>query len=195
MLPLVLFAALTAAAVYESAWDRGLQHVVARHVPELGDLVEELIPAAGASIAAAAVGFFALTRRPQQALFWALAVAGPFVLDPVLKDAIERPSPDASGYSFPSGHATLSFAVVMAAVLTAPSRWRPALVAAGLLFLIAYGGVIVESQVHYPSDVVGGWCIACAWTGGLWLLIPRARRPSARGPDASAAGESADVPA
>jgi undecaprenyl-diphosphatase len=27
--------------------------------------------------------------------------------------------------------------------------------------------------VHYPTDVLGGWCIGTAWAMGCWALMAR----------------------
>jgi membrane-associated phospholipid phosphatase len=176
VLSLLLFAVLAAAAVYDASWDSHLRQVLLRGTPEIpghDDAVNRFVAVVGAFLAAAYVGFFVLRKRPDAALLWVLAIAGALALDLLLKRAIQRPSlnPSSSGHSFPSGNAMLSMAVVMASVLTAPKRLQLPLIGAGALFLVAFGGFTVESQAHYPSDVVAGWCVSFSWTAGLWLLL------------------------
>jgi membrane-associated phospholipid phosphatase len=75
-----------------------------------------------------------------------------------------------SDYSFPSGHALFSLTfVLMLVVLTWESRWRWWVVLAGGLFVIAIAWTRLYLGVHYPSDILGGWSLAIAWT---WLIRP-----------------------
>lgn len=173
---LLLFGGLAAAAAYNSSWDGHLRQFLLDGMPEMpgnDNLVNTIIAIAGALLAVLAVATLLLRKLRRAALFWVLAIGGALALDLLLKRAIERPSLNeaSSAHIFPSGHAMLSLTVVMACVLTAPTRWRSALAAAGALFLLAYGGLIVESQAHYPSDVVAGWSVSFAWTAALWLLL------------------------
>lgn len=99
----------------------------------------------------------------------------------VVKPIVARPRPfmavsgyplliDApSGYSFPSGHASSSFAaaVVFCFIPAIKKRWKIAAVV--LAVLIAFSRLYLF--VHYPSDVaagialgiVGGLAVACAY--------------------------------
>jgi membrane-associated phospholipid phosphatase len=73
-----------------------------------------------------------------------------------------------SDYSFPSGHALFSLTfVLMLVVLTWESRWRWWVVLTGGLFVIAIAWTRLYLGVHYPSDILGGWSLAIAWT---WLI-------------------------
>lgn len=86
-------------------------------------------------------------------------VAGAYALNYAVKLAVRRPRPElpglepltptVSGLSFPSAHATTSFAAARAYSAVAPPA---ALYAAALLFALSrpYLGV------HYPSDVLAG---------------------------------------
>lgn len=70
-----------------------------------------------------------------------------------LKIAVRRPRPDSSsGYSFPSGHAALTFAT--AAVLDRHHSWRIALPAYALATYVATSRL--HDNVHNLSDVVFG---------------------------------------
>jgi membrane protein DedA with SNARE-associated domain len=89
-----------------------------------------------------------------------------------IKDAVDRPRPDgplasASGSSFPSGHAAHSVLYVWLAV-TIVLRLRPgmargaAVVTAGFALTILVGLSRVYLNLHYLSDVSGGWALGAA---------------------------------
>ena len=70
-------------------------------------------------------------------------------------------------WSFPSGHATSSmiFYLVLALAI-APVGWRRIAAAAAILLSLLIGLSRVMLGVHWPSDVIGGWCF-----GLLWVLV------------------------
>jgi len=75
----------------------------------------------------------------------------------------------AGGSAFPSGHTTSAtlFAAACAWALAPRARSRAAriaLVAATCGFALAVGVSRVWVGVHWPSDVLGGWLYAIAWT-------------------------------
>jgi undecaprenyl-diphosphatase len=89
-----------------------------------------------------------------------------------IKDAVDRPRPpgglvDASGSSFPSGHAAYSVFYVWLAVTTV-LRLRPgmarraAVVVAGIVAAALIGLSRVYLGVHYLSDVNAGWALGAA---------------------------------
>jgi undecaprenyl-diphosphatase len=89
-----------------------------------------------------------------------------------IKDAVDRPRPDqalasASGSSFPSGHAAHSVLYVWLAV-TIVLRLRPGMaraagvVVAGIALTVLVGLSRVYLNVHYFSDVSGGWALGAA---------------------------------
>jgi membrane protein DedA with SNARE-associated domain/membrane-associated phospholipid phosphatase len=89
-----------------------------------------------------------------------------------IKAAVDRPRPeegliDTTGSSFPSGHAAHSVLYLWLAV-TIVLRLRPgmarktAVVAAGLTLTILVGLSRVYLNVHYFSDVSGGWALGAA---------------------------------
>ena len=188
--PLLLFA-LLAYGVRDGAtfrWDRELVGYFDAHYydfDELRRMTKALVYAGVAAGAALTVLVFAALmrlRRRRQALFLALAVAGAIVLSPALKSLFQRPQiGDPGEYSFPSGNATASMAVTLSVFLLLPMSRRRSLVAlAGLALVALYGLGLVVLLWHYPSDVVGGWCLAVAWVTGLWLGLDAASdRPAA----------------
>ena len=119
------------------------------------------------AVAIAAAVMLAMRRRwPELAVLLA-ALALTHAAVPVLKEVLERPRPpgglvEASGLSFPSGHAAYSVIYAWLA-LTIALRVRPgmvnasALIVAGIVLAAAVGLTRVELQVHYLSDVSAGW--------------------------------------
>jgi membrane protein DedA with SNARE-associated domain len=114
---------------------------------------------------------------------------------PLLKEGIDRPRPpegglvDSAGESYPSGHAT--YAVLYTwLVLTVALRVRPGLtyasglIAAGIALTVAVGLSRVYLNVHYFSDVAGGWALgisAFAACAGVALVIHHIRHNSRQG--------------
>lgn len=123
---------------------------------------------------AAAALVVALVRRGRrrEGLLVAVAVGGVLLGNPLLKRLVDRPRPEvvegASALSFPSGHAAGTAALALAAVLVASAVHRRALlVVAVLLVLVTAASQLVLAR-HFPSDVVGGWLWATAWTAAVW---------------------------
>jgi membrane-associated phospholipid phosphatase len=111
-------------------------------------------------------------RRVRAAVLCALVVGTSLATVMALKPAFDRPPLIAGteGY-FPSGHAAGSLAVGAVIVLLSwPTRWRWPVLTVTLVSLALFGAALVYFRSHYPSDVVGGWCVALVWTCGLALL-------------------------
>ncbi len=103
---------------------------------------------------------------------------------------------DADGYSFPSGHAT-GTAAIMAISAWMLTRWLIPwwtgrvmvwTIGIGSAFLIGFSRVYLG--VHYVSDVLSGWMLGMAWAGTVilvgtwWDNARRARGRGARQPEA-----------
>ena len=84
--------------------------------------------------------------------------------------------------SWPSGHATAVMSLALASVLVSTRRWRPVVAAAGAVFVVAVCYSFLTLGWHYPSDVLGGFLVATAWTlvviAGLRLSARRSARDS-----------------
>lgn len=122
-----------------------------------------------------------LIRRPATALFVFVAVAGGQVLSSLLKFEVDRPRPDLvshlvneTSFSFPSGHAMLS-AITYLTLGSLAARFLPDratkvfLLALAVLVTVLVGTSRVYLGVHWPSDVLAGWCAGFAWAMLCWL--------------------------
>lgn len=120
-----------------------------------------------------------LFKHYRKALFLFAAGAGGMALFSILKQIFARPRPPyplllpESGFSFPSGHATVSFVFygALAYLIYAtdlPKFWKSVLIIFLLLLSISIGLSRVYLRVHYPSDVLAGFCLGYSW---LFLLI------------------------
>lgn len=177
---LVLFAAIAVELVRSGAvsLDGPLERLVRRALGAPLHHEDEAISAvsyvATAVSGCAAVTLFLAGRR-RQGLLWLLGVGGALALDPILKAIFKRPELSGRGaYSFPSGSAMLSMAIVVALVITVPRMGRLVAGTLGALAVVVDGALVVQVRWHYPSDVLAGWCIALAWVTALWLVLARA---------------------
>jgi membrane-associated phospholipid phosphatase len=107
-----------------------------------------------------------LRGRPRSALAVVAIMLGANVTTELLKHVLSEPSPSPllPAPSWPSGHATAAMSLVLASVLAVPTRLRPAAAAFGASLAIAVGYSVIATGMHYPSDVVGGFLVAAAWT-------------------------------
>jgi undecaprenyl-diphosphatase len=121
------------------------------------------------------------------------AVAITHIGVPVLKEVVDRPRPpgglvDTNGAGYPSGHAAYSVIYAWLA-LTVALRLRPgwaggtALVVAGISITVAAGLSRIYLDVHWLSDVSGGWALgvsAFALCAIVALVITHLRQNPAR---------------
>lgn len=186
-------------------WDEPILRYVHRHETPGRDAAMKFISDIGhlyGVVPLAILGVLALlaARRRGNALFFAVAVGGAGLLNQGAKTFFQRSRPDLwlspapapeHTYSFPSGHAMGSMALVAAvAVLAWPTRWRWWAIFLGGIFTLLVGFSRVYLGVHFPSDVVAGWSASLAWVLGVsqaaygHLVKPRPRStPAAAGPD------------
>jgi undecaprenyl-diphosphatase len=126
----------------------------------------------------------------------------------LVKAGVARARPDAlepiiveHGFSFPSGHATLSMvAYGVLAVLISRSRLpqgvRTAAIVGLALLVVAIGVSRIWLGVHYPTDVLAGW--TAGWVIVLlyaWFTRGVSREPAEAAADADPAARRSDRPA
>lgn len=108
-----------------------------------------------------------------------LGLGGAGIINVTLKQVFARTRPDfwehlvhASGYSFPSGHAAGSMAlVIVCIILTWHTGWRWAALVYGGLFTLLVGISRVYLGVHYPSDVLAGWVVGFVWVTCIYGVL------------------------
>jgi membrane-associated phospholipid phosphatase len=97
-------------------------------------------------------------------------LAGASVTSQILKLLLQHPRPhdflgaaQLHAVAFPSGHATASMAIALAAIIVAPAALRPLVAVAGTLFTLAVSESILLLAWHFPSDVLGGYLVAASF--------------------------------
>jgi undecaprenyl-diphosphatase len=149
----------------------------ARDVTALGSIIVLGI------ILFAVVGYLLLSRRRAAAcLMLGTALSG-VALNSLLKLSFARPRPDLAApavrvftTSFPSGHSTMSaityltIGVLLAQIHSEISIRIYFMTLAGTLTILV-GLSRIYLGVHYPTDVLAGWCIGTAWAMGCWVLV------------------------
>lgn len=120
---------------------------VARHDLEPDRAVARVLWAAGGTVVIWGIAHYGL--KPL------VAEKRPYLVLPHVEVLLTR----TTGYSFPSGHATVAGAVI--AGLFVARRWIIATVATVLGFLLAFGRVYVG--MHFPGDVAAGLAIGAAF--------------------------------
>lgn len=133
-------------------------------------------PPAMVGIAVVGVLVAFVKRHRLLAYAWAAAAAGGAAIDYVLKTTVHRSRPEyaaaflhGSSYSFPSGHAMgsligygfLAYALVV--TVRRAAEHRRVVFALAVLMTLLVGISRVYLDVHYPSDVAGGWAAGFAW--------------------------------
>lgn len=128
------------------------------------------------------LGYLLLIQKRAVALLMAGAVLSGMLLSTLLKLGFDRPRPDLVPHaarvftaSFPSGHATLSTItfLTLGAILTRVEtnrRVKVYFMAIAVFLTIAVGVSRIYLGVHYPTDVLAGWCVGAAWAMLCWRV-------------------------
>ncbi|CAN7635847.1 phosphatase PAP2 family protein [Rhizobium sp. LjRoot98] len=130
--------------------------------------------------------YLLLIRKRAAGIFVFVSVVGGWALSTCIKMTIARPRPlivphlvDVHDLSFPSGHAMLS-AVTYLTLGALLSRMQTTFAARAYIIVVAVllaliiGCSRIYLGVHYPTDVLGGWCAGATWAALCWMLA-RAR--------------------
>ena len=134
-------------------------------VTHLGDSIVMLI------IATILAAYYAYKKIYQKALILLLSMGGIVVANAVLKFIFQRDRPTLwqhlvaeTNFSFPSGHAMISAGFAAALIIlfwNTKYRWTTVVLAITGMILVGLSRLYLG--VHYPSDIVAGWCVSVAW--------------------------------
>ncbi len=126
-------------------------------------------------ILGAALMYLLIDGKRLLALLMFGSVVGGFVISNILKLLFDRQRPDIVGHlvdvhslSFPSGHAMLSAVtyLTLGAILARSEKrflMRAYFVGVAVFLTLLIGASRVYLGVHYPTDVLAGWCAGAAW--------------------------------
>ncbi|HEY6632514.1 MAG TPA: phosphatase PAP2 family protein [Rhizobiaceae bacterium] len=163
-----------------------------RDVTGLGSMVVLVL------VTAATIVYLLLIARWREALMVLVAVVGGQVLSSLLKLGIDRPRPELVPHlaevltlSFPSGHAMMSAVTYltlgsMLAGIVPGRATKIYVLGVAVLITLLVGVSRIYLGVHWPSDVLAGWCAGFAWAILCWLVARRFLRRRAADDDAAA---------
>lgn len=135
------------------------------------------------AFALATAGYLAYVRGSRRpAALLTVPLVGSTAINAVLKAMYRRERPtffahivQEKSYSFPSGHAMASAALAgCACVLAWRTPLRYPVIAGSTVYVPAIGVTRMYLGVHFPSDILAGWCVSLAWVGEvatiMWLM-------------------------
>lgn len=133
-------------------------------------------------ITLAVAGFLVVDGKRAAAIFVLAATASGGALSYLLKLGFERPRPDlvahlvdVSTLSFPSGHAmgaAVTYLTLGALIVRTESgrRLKAYVLGVAVTLTLAIGMSRIYLGVHWPTDVIAGWCAGAAWALMCWLV-------------------------
>ena len=134
-------------------------------------------------LAAIVVGYLLVRRLWVSALIVPAVVIGGILLNSALKTGFARPRPSLVAHivevqtlSYPSGHAMISAIVyltlgVLLAEAQASRRAQIYVMAVAIALAVIVGISRVYLGVHWPTDVLAGWCVGAVLALGVWLAV------------------------
>jgi undecaprenyl-diphosphatase len=156
-------------------------------------------------ITLAALGYLLIERKYHAAAFLLVAMIGGTALSTLLKLGFDRPRPDLVAHgamvysaSFPSGHALMSAVayLTLGALLARVQKGHRAklyFLAVAIVLTLLVGVSRLYLGVHWPTDVLAGWCIGAAWALSCWLVANwLQRRGEMEGSESRVGGEAPD---
>lgn len=123
--------------------------------------------------------FLARKRLWRSVVQVVVTMGGALVANAILKVLFQRARPELwqlltheSTYSFPSGHALLTAAFATLVTLLAwKTKFRWIILAIASLYSLSVGLSRLYLGVHYPTDVLAGWCLGIAWALGVAAIL------------------------
>jgi undecaprenyl-diphosphatase len=130
----------------------------------------------------AVTGFLLIDAKRGAVLLVLGSVTGGVVLSSILKLGVDRPRPDLVAQlveehtaSFPSGHAMLSAVVYLTlggllSRVEGPRRIKIYVLSVAVILTLLIGVSRVYLGVHWPTDVLAGWCAGATWAVLCWRV-------------------------
>jgi undecaprenyl-diphosphatase len=134
------------------------------------------------------LGYLLMAGKRRAMLLVLVSVLGGQVLSTLLKMAFERPRPDlvpnapqVFTASFPSAHAMLSavtYLTLGALLMRLEIRrsLKAYVLSLAVVLTVVVGASRVYLGVHWPTDVLAGWCVGTAWAILCWTIALRLQR-------------------
>jgi len=127
------------------------------------------------------MSFLAWRGRWRQLVMFGLIAIGATGMNAILKQIFQRSRPSfwqalvvEKSYSFPSGHAMASSALVFAVIVILwRTKWRRPAIIAGCVYAGLVGLSRLYLGVHFPTDILAAWCVSLAWA----LIVYRYLQP------------------
>jgi undecaprenyl-diphosphatase len=128
------------------------------------------------------LGYLALERKYGAMWLVAVAIAGGGLLSTTMKHLFGRERPDlvphlvtVASSSFPSGHSLLAAVLYLTlgallARFATRRRTKVYLLTVAFLATFMIGSSRVYLGVHYPTDVLAGWCAGLVWALSCWIV-------------------------
>jgi undecaprenyl-diphosphatase len=124
-------------------------------------------------LSAVAFAFLAYKKRWLNALLLAISMLSGLGAELLIKLIVHRLRPEnalvqASGYSFPSGHATMAMLFFSLLIYFFRDEiknklWKNAFITASIVLALIVGLSRVYLNVHWLTDVIGGFALGLLW--------------------------------
>ena len=141
-------------------------------------------------VVAAVLGLLLIVRDYRAASLVLGSTVGGQLLCLLLKRFFARPRPSlvpgltrVQLASFPSGHSMVAVVLylTLGAILAGfvpQTRLKLYIISVAMLLAFLVGTSRIYLGVHYPTDVLAGWCAGLSWAVLCWLVARRFREPA-----------------
>jgi len=186
---LIVFVAITDEIVleHENGFDQNISQAISSLVNPFATRLMEVFTFFGSSAFLlpayiVMIIFYLLRKKTKLALDITMIGLGSAMILNLFKEIFKRQRPldplirNVTGFSFPSGHSFSSFTFfgLLIYILwksTIKKTWKILLAIFLFLFAATIAFSRVYLRVHYPSDVVAGFCLSIIWLMlSLWIL-------------------------